>query len=397
MKKILMPVTFLTALLLAVLFGELLPDCARSFFYALSLFIKECMIFALPLVIFSLIFTSVKKIGIGSVKFLLLVIPLISCSNFLNTLISYMLFAFCIKTNLISSVHKIAESALSPLAPSFSFSFPTIVSNDVALLSALVLGTVLVLIDRRSNASRLNIGKLSERLSHFLESFIKRFFKILIPLMPLFIFGTALKLGHDGMISSIISQYLTIMVIFLISAYGYVFIQLFALSSFSFEKCANYFKNLLPAIVAGFGSMSSAVALPLSIKAAEENSLNKNNARIIAPCSVNIHLVGDCFFIPFVALAILLSFGDSVPSIATYIVFALHFVMAKFAVAAIPGGGIIVMLPILQNYLGFNSDMLGLITALSVLFDPFITGCNVAGNGSLAIFFDKITARSKRC
>jgi Na+/H+-dicarboxylate symporter len=36
--------------------------------------------------------------------------------------------------------------------------------------------------------------------------------------------------------------------------------------------------------------------------------------------------------------------------------------------------------------------MLALVTALYILFDPFITACNVAGNGALAIVFDKITA-----
>jgi Na+/H+-dicarboxylate symporter len=35
--------------------------------------------------------------------------------------------------------------------------------------------------------------------------------------------------------------------------------------------------------------------------------------------------------------------------------------------------------------------MLGLITALYVLFDPIITACNIAGNGAMAIIFDKMT------
>jgi Na+/H+-dicarboxylate symporter len=208
--------------------------------------------------------------------------------------------------------------------------------------------------------------------------------------MPVFIFGTALKLTYDGMISSILSEYLVVAVFFLISAYGYVLLQLFAFPGCNLKKWLEYFNNLLPAIITGFGSMSSAAALPLSIKAAEENSMNKNNAGIIVPCSVNIHLVGDCFFIPFMALAILVSFGNRIPDMGMYLIFALHFVVAKFAVAAVPGGGILVMLPILQNYLGFDSDMLGLITALYVLFDSLITGCNVAGNGLLAIVFDKI-------
>lgn len=64
--------------------------------------------------------------------------------------------------------------------------------------------------------------------------------------------------------------------------------------------------------------------------------------------------------------------------------------MAKFSVAAIPGGIIIVMLPILQDHLGFNTDMMSLITALYILFDPIITCANVLGNGTFSKLIDRI-------
>jgi Na+/H+-dicarboxylate symporter len=73
------------------------------------------------------------------------------------------------------------------------------------------------------------------------------------------------------------------------------------------------------------------------------------------------------------------------PSFFVYGVFALYFVLAKFSVAAIPGGGILVMLPILEKYLGFNAEMMSLITALYILFDPVITCANVMGNGAFSM------------
>jgi Na+/H+-dicarboxylate symporter len=100
---------------------------------------------------------------------------------------------------------------------------------------------------------------------------------------------------------------------------------------------------------------------------------------------VNIHLIGDCFAIPIFAFAIMKSFGIAEPAFASYLIFAGYFVMAKFSVAAVPGGGILVMLPILETYLGFNGEMLSLITALYILFDPLITSANVLGNGGFAM------------
>ena len=78
------------------------------------------------------------------------------------------------------------------------------------------------------------------------------------------------------------------------------------------------------------------------------------------------------------------------PSLVEYMVFALYFVIAKFSVAAIPGGGILVMLPILEKHLGFTGEMMSLITSIYILFDPVITFGNVFGNGAFAKAIDRL-------
>jgi Na+/H+-dicarboxylate symporter len=387
-----MPFVFLLALLSAMLFGDLLPETVEAFFYAVSLAIKEGLIFALPVVIFSLVSTSLCKVSFGSVKLLIVIIPLICCSNFLNTLISYgmgWLYLGGISCAMVVPAKTSVSIVSTSIVPLFSFSLPSLISNEFALSFGIIFGFVSGLLSSNTSSSS-GLAVCQQKIFAVLQILVGYFFKVLLPLMPLFIFGTALKLKHDEMISKILSEYLPIMIAFLLFASGYILLQLFLLSNGKWRVGIGYLQNLLPPIVTGFGSMSSAAALPLSIKAAEQNSTNPNNARIIVPCSVNIHLVGDCFFIPFVALSILTTFGEGFPDVAMYLKFSIHFVLAKFAVAAVPGGGILVMLPILQKHLGFSSDMLGLITAQYVLFDSFITGCNVAGNGSLAILFDRI-------
>jgi Na+/H+-dicarboxylate symporter len=84
------------------------------------------------------------------------------------------------------------------------------------------------------------------------------------------------------------------------------------------------------------------------------------------------------------------NFGIPEPAFFTYLVFALYFVMTKFSVAAIPGGGIIVMLPILESQLGFTTEMSSLITALYILFDPVITCANILGNGGFVLALNKL-------
>ncbi|MDR1235835.1 MAG: dicarboxylate/amino acid:cation symporter [Holosporaceae bacterium] len=384
LKHFAMPAVFVGVLIFAVFCGDFMSYELKSGFYTLSLIIKDCLIFSLPFLIFSLIYNSASKFGKGTLKFIILIVPLICCSNFINTMLSYLFGSLFINFGIIGNSIVKMNREIAELIPMFQLNLPKLISNDIALLSGFLFGF----------ASSFLKNECSTKVSALFSRFQSYFFRILTPIMPLFILGTTLKLQHDGMLSSICSDYLPILLAFIVSAYGIVLLQLSLLSSFNFREFMRYIKNIAPAVIAGFGSMSSSAALPLSIKAAEDNSRDKDNAAIIIPTTVNIHLVGDCFFIPMTALAIMASLGIEAPSFSTYLLFAFYFVLAKFAVAAVPGGGILVMIPILQNYLNFNADMLGLITAIYILFDSFVTACNVAGNGAMAVIFDRIATKS---
>lgn len=381
-KSFAMPLIFLGALILSICTESILPSGLKSHLYAISLLIKEILIFFLPFIIFSLVTNSIMKLGNEALKYVVLIVPLICTSNFINTVLSY--FTTKIFINPAWNFASVAENG-DKLAPAFLLSLPQMVTNDIALASGVILGIIFGIVK----------NNVTQKIAKCLETFSTKFFKYLLPLMPFFIIGTAIKLQSDGILASILEQYLPVLVAFIITAFGVILIQLAILSKASIRKMGNYVKNIVPALVTAFGSMSSAAAMPLTVKGAEQNVSDAKNADIIIPTTVNIHLVGDCFFIPMVALAVMVSFGMEMPVFGTYLMFALHFIMAKFAVAAIPGGGVLVMLPIIQQYLGLNADMLALVTAIYILFDPIITTCNVAGNSALAIIFDRIVGRKE--
>jgi Na+/H+-dicarboxylate symporter len=379
-----MPLVFLAVLLGAALFGSMVPYEVKSTLYAVSLLIKEILITLMPLIIFSLVFNAVVRLGYGALKYAILVTVLVCCSNFVNTMISYVLSCFTVGVDLCSQV-QVPTASGGQLAPAFEIAAsPKLVSNAGALAAGIVCGLCLGI------TKGPKMAQLTRQTMVALETVAKWVFKIIIPLIPLFIAGTALKLQHDGVLKSICEQYFPVLCIFVTSACSYVLLQFFAMSGFRMAIAAQFIKNTLPAMVTAFGSASSAAALPLSIKAAEKNLQEKANAGAIVPAVVNIHLVGDCFFLPLSAIAVMMSFGMEFPSIFQYMIFAAHFVLAKFAVAAVPGGGVLVMIPVMQSYLGLSSDMLALVTAIYMLFDPLITTCNVAGNSCFAIGSEKL-------
>ena len=370
-----MPFILLFVIISIALLNPYIPLSVQSLFFALGLSIKSVILFLLPFVIFGLLFKTAGQLAKSATKIILFLLVAICCSNFLSTMISY---------NIGVLVHSFDLSIAVPqeslgLQPAWDFSLPKWISNAHAMFAGLVLGL---------GASSFK-SKRVEKASLYLDKAVNAILRGFIIAMPFFIAGFAMKLSHDGVIVRIVQDYAFIFALVAAAVFAYIaLIYLFA-NKFHLANFMRSIKNMLPAAITGFGSMSSAAAMPLTIIAAEKNAKDPALARAVIPATVNIHLIGDCFAIPIFAFAVMKNFGIDQPELWAYLTFAFYFVMAKFSVAAIPGGGIIVMLPILENCLGFSAEMMSLITALYILFDPVITCANVFGNGGFAMVFSE--------
>lgn len=376
-----MPLALLIILVAASLFSDQLPVFLLSNLYALSLTIKSFIAFALPAVIFGLLFKSAVHFANKASKLIFFVIGGVCLSNFFSTWVSFGVGQIAYELDLAI---QFPESG-SLLLPAWSFELPKLISNSYAMLSGLVLGAFF---------ARFN-SKLANTLSSKLEIAVSLILKAILILIPPFVAGFAVKMSYDQVMGHIFKHYSLIFALVTAAVFSYIGLVYFVLNRFSISNTLSSLKNMFSAAAVGFGSMSSAAAMPLSILGAEKNVKDPDIARSVIPATVNIHLVGDCFAIPIFAFAVMKSFGVEDPSFWNYLIFASYFVLAKFSVAAVPGGGILVMLPILEAYLGFNAEMLSLITALYILFDPVITVANIFGNGAFAIAIDKTTSLPK--
>jgi Na+/H+-dicarboxylate symporter len=377
-----MPIILATLIIVIILFGKVIPQSVAVNLFALSLTIKSIIIFILPFIIFSLLYKAAVLLAKDASKIILIILSAVIISNFTTTtlvqFIGIWIYSFDISLSIPNEQNLLhAESLLN---------LPTLVSNHIAMFLGIVLGII------SANVFPHN----SLRFAKFLEMLIHYILKIITILIPLFVIGFVVKLQFEGIVTQIISNYTVIFVIIAAVQFSYTIFMFFALNKFVTSRAIYSIKNMLPAALSGFSTMSSAASMPLTIIGTEKNAKNKDLIHTVVPATVNIHLIGDCIAIPCFAFAILKSFDIIPPDIGSYFMFTVYFVIAKFSVAAIPGGGIIVMLPILEQYLGFNSDMLSLITALYILFDPIITSANILGNGAFAKFIDIIVERIKK-
>lgn len=371
-----MPFVLLGMILCILLLNGIMPFALKSFLYALSLSIKSVIIFVLPLIIFLLLFKTMAQLANKATKVIFLILAGVCVSNFLSTMISYQVGSAIYQLDLSIAPPK-DHTALFPL---WTLSLPKLIANDHAMFSGLILGILFSLFR----------PKVAAKVAGYFEKIVNVLLRAILYVIPFFIAGFIVKLIDDKIMESIVGDYALIFLLVALAQFGYVALIYLVSSRFHIREFFSKIKNMLPAAIAGFGSMSSAAAMPLTIVGTEKNIKNPELARLVIPTTVNTHLIGDCFAIPIFAFAVMKNFGVVEPAFYSYLMFAIYFVMAKFSVAAIPGGGIIVMLPILESQLGFTAEMSSLITALYILFDPVITCANVCGNGGFAMGINKL-------
>lgn len=374
-----MPFILMAVIGVILVSAPFMPLELRQGLYALSLTIKSAIVLVLPLIIFGLLFKAAVMLSGHATRVIGLILVLVCASNFFSTFLSHYVGMWIYGFNLSMIVPEDAAG----LVPLWNFDLPSLIANDKAMFAGILLGIL---------ASKFYPVQ-AEAFAEKLEWGINKILRGVLYVIPIFVAGFVVKMQDDGAIGTIVKDYTAIFGVIACAQFAYILLAYFVLSKGRFGEFLKSIKNMLPAAISGFSTMSSAASMPLTILGAERNAKNPELAGSVIPATVNIHLIGDCFAIPILAYAVLKSYGMPDPSLGVYLVFAFYFVLAKFSVAAIPGGGIIVMLPILEGHLGFNSDMLSLITALYILFDPVITCANVFGNGAFAKMIDRCAPR----
>lgn len=375
-----MPLVLLLIAIFIVSFDKFIPIEIYQYLYGISLIIKSLIISLLPFIIFSLLFKAAINLANNATRIIGLILICVCCSSLMALFVSHLVGVAVYNCNLSIFLPESSKG----LEPIWIFEFPKFISNDKAMLAGIILGIV-------ANFKKLAVfNKFLVHISIKLEFLVFKFFKIFIYLIPLFVAGFIAKLQHDKLIILLVKDYTLIFSTILLAQFCYILLIYFCVNNFNIKKLCISLQNMLPAAISGFSTMSSAASMPLTIVGAENNAKFKDLAHSIIPATVNIHLVGDCFTTPILAYAVIRSYSMPEPLLLNYFMFVVYFVIAKFSVAGIPGGGIIVMLPILESYLGFNSEMMSLITALYILFDPINTCINVLGNGAFAKMIDNI-------
>ncbi|MCF0160143.1 MAG: cation:dicarboxylase symporter family transporter, partial [Bacteroidaceae bacterium] len=212
---------------------------------------------------------------------------------------------------------------------------------------------------------------------------------VIIPLLPLYIFGIFLSMTETGQVAQILKVFAGIIgIIFLMHIFWLIALYTVA-GVYAHKNPFVALKNMMPAYFTALGTQSSAATIPVTLAQTIKNGVTEGIAGFVIPLCATIHLSGSMLKIVACALALMIMQGNPY-SLDLFIGFICMLGVTMVAAPGVPGGAIMAALGVLSSMLGFSNQDQALMIALYIAMDCFGTACNVTGDGALALIIDKM-------
>lgn len=370
----------IVAIALGVALGGVLPEWMVRVFLTFNGVFSQFLGFAIPLIIVGMVIPAIADIGRGAGRMLAITVVLAYGSTIVAGLASYFTGALTFPSLIESQAQLDTAAEAVKIAPFFTMDIPPVMSVMTALVLAFVVGLGLAYI--QGDTLRRAASEFEKIITMTIEA-------VIIPLLPLYIFGIFLDMTAAGEVFRVLMVFVKIIgVIFLLHIVWLVF--LYVVSGVVSKR--NPFKMLstmLPAYFTALGTQSSAATIPVTLAQARKMGVSEQVSGFVIPLCATIHMSGSMLKIVACAMALMMMQGMTF-NFTLFLGFICLLGITMVAAAGVPGGAIMAALGVLASVLGFSPEDQALMISLYIAMDSFGTACNVTGDGALAAIVDKI-------
>ena len=376
----------LVAIILALILGSLkvgdahlVPVSVGRIFATFSSLFSQFLSFSIPLIIIGLVTPAIADLGRGAGKWLGITAAIAYGSTLFSGFLTYLVSAVTFPKLLGGGLADVKEPG-SALDTYFTVEMPSALQVMTALLLSFVVGIGLSMVPR---------GVLRKGFIEFRAIITKLIEKIIIPLLPLHIFGIFLNLTYTGEAWSIMRTLVRVVVVVLLLEVVILLTQYIVAGAIGKKNPIKSLLTMMPAYLTALGTSSSAATIPVTLRQAKKNGISDAVASFTIPLCATIHLAGSTSKIFAFAFAIVFTQGIEV-SAAQWVGFIFMLGITMVAAPGVPGGAIMAATGLLSSMLGFNDAQVALMIATYIALDSFGTATNVTGDGAIAIVVDKL-------
>lgn len=383
----------LLAIVLGVILGPIMPKWLGDAFLTYNSIFSGFLGFAVPLLIFGLITPAIAELGHGAGKWLGITAGIAYSSTLFAGLLTYFVsvwfYPHVISATGLVEVETVETDGLEPY---FTLSSaPTggatniVLEPPIQVMTALVLAFLIGLGLTMFKKSVLLQGAQEFRV--IIEMAIR---KIIVPALPLYIFGTFMDLAYSGEAWAVITTFLIVVVTSFALTLVVLLIQFTIAGIAAKENPLKLLWGMKDAYFTALGTSSSAATIPITLRSAEDIGVSKPVASFVVPLGATIHLSGSIVKITTFSIAVMILMGGDF-SFAFFLPFLLMLGVMMIAAPGVPGGAIAAASGLLVQMLGFNDAAIGLMFAAYIALDSFGTATNVTGDGAIATVVDRLS------
>lgn len=374
----------IAAIILGIIAGAFIPEWIARIFLTFNAIFSQFLNFLIPLIIIGFVAPAIADIGKSAGKMLLVTAVLAYGFTITAGLISYLTGSEIFPSLIAQTPELSVEESSTGLAPYFNVEIPAVMSVMTALMSAFVFGL---------GIAYLKGDTLKRGFNEFRDIVNMVIRRIIIPLLPVYIFGIFLNMTLSGQVWTILSTFAKIILIIFAL---HIFILLFQYCIAALCIRRNPLRmlwSMMPAYFTALGTQSSAATIPVTLRQTTAMGVSEDVAGFVVPLCATIHMSGSTLKIVACALALMIMQGHPY-DMSMFIGFISMLAITIIAAPGVPGGAIMASLGLLSSMLGFSEADNALMIALYIAMDSFGTACNVTGDGAIAAIVGKIFRKS---
>ena len=376
----------LLAIALGIVFGLFVPEWFTRIALTFNNIFGNFLNFVIPLLILGLVAPGIADLGSKAGRLLVITAALAYAFTLFSGFGTFFT-SLGVLPRLLGGTEMSApgETAATPLQPFFTVEMPPLMGVMTALILAFVLGL---------GMAYIHSDKLKGMMDDFKLIIERVISKVIIPLLPFYIFGIFLSMTQSGQVSGILGIFLKLIVIIFVMTVVLLLIQFSIAGLVARQNPLKMLRTMMTAYMTALGTQSSAT-IPVTLAQTVKIGVRPEVAGFVVPLCATIHLSGSMMKIVACSLAVMMLSGLDV-SMGTYSGFILLLGITMIAAPGVPGGAIMAAIGLLESMLGFDENMIGLMIATYIAMDSFGTATNVTGDGAIAVIVNAIDSRMIR-
>lgn len=366
--------------------GYIAPHWLVQVFETFNVIFSQFLGFLIPLLIVGFVTPAISEVGNKAGKVLVLTVILAYLSTTCAGLFSYFVGESTFPRLLTGvTAASLPDDGKIAVSPYFTITIPPMFDVMSALVLSFVLGICL---------AYMKAPVLRGAAEEFRNVISMTIGRVIIPLLPLYIFCIFLKMSYTGEVGPVLRAFAKIIVVIFVMHIILLLAQ-YCIAALFVKR--NPFKMLLtmfPAYFTALGTQSSAATIPVTLRQTIAMGVSEDIAGFVVPLCATIHMAGSALKIVACALAIMIIQGMPYTT-PMFIGFICMIGISMVAAPGVPGGSIMAALGILASILHFDENQQALMIALYIAMDSFGTACNVTGDGAIAQIVDRFFGNRK--